>query len=173
MQSVEEADLPRLVAVFDHVQLDDPTRHYGDAFCRTALDFRIPVAQWDRGEVGHLVHFLNRAHALAEDMMHALDDPCFCLKEQGTPLPPEPLEGMDETHTLPSLDGVYKAIHASYFLTQMVELVVRSGFSGDFLEARVVEQLQAWMKHAARILAVPRGHWVLFDEDEFGSQPGV
>lgn len=68
------------------------------------------------GEVQHLVHFTNRAHAFAEDMRLALDDPCFWPDCQGEPLPPEQVEGVDETHTLPNLDGVYKAIRASFFI---------------------------------------------------------
>jgi hypothetical protein len=95
VQSVKEADLPELVAVLDHTQLHDPTRTYGEAFRRTASDFHIPVAQWGRGEVQHLVSFINRAHALAEDMMRSLDDPCFCPDDGGEPLPP--VEGVDET----------------------------------------------------------------------------
>jgi hypothetical protein len=54
----------------------------------------------------------------------------------------------------------------------MVEQVMRLGFSGDFLEEWFVEQLQAWMKLSARIMALPRDHWVLFDEEEFGWPPG-
>lgn len=147
------------------------TQPYTDEFRRTASDFHIPVEQWERGEVQHLVHFINRACALAEDMMRALDDPCFFPNPQDHPLPPEQLEGVDETHPLPNLDAVYKAIRALYFIMQMVEQVMRSGFSGNFLDEWVVEQMQALMKLAARIMALPRDHWVLFDEEEFGRPP--
>ena len=146
--------------------IDDMYRQYGDAFRRTALDFHIPIAQWERPEVQYLVNFINRASQLEEDMLTALDDAAFYPEDENSASTSKHMEGVDATHTLPNLDGVYKAIQASMHIMHAVELIMRQGFDGNFIEE--VPSLQAAINYASKILVMPRDK-ALLPFDEYGS----
>jgi hypothetical protein len=136
-------------------KIDDTYRQYGDVFRRTALDFHIPIAQWYRPEVQYLVNFINRAHQLHADLMDAMEDHAFFPDDEDNTVT-EHIEGEDDTHKLPNLDGVFKAIRASEPLLQAVELILRSGFDGDLMEN--LTTIQAYLHAAAKLVVLPRSH---------------
>jgi hypothetical protein len=144
----------------------DIYQKYAEEFRRTALDFHIPIAQWHRPEVQYFVNFVNRAHQMHEDMLLALDDAAFYPKDENSAPTSEHIEGVDETHTLPNLDGVYRALQASMHIMDAVELIMRTGFEGNFIE--YLSSIQDPINYAAKILVMPRDKAVL-PFDEYGS----
>jgi hypothetical protein len=134
---------------------DDIYRQYGEEFRRKALDFHIPIAQWHRQEVQYFVNFVNCVHQMHEDMLTALDDAVFYPDDEDN-ADTEDIEGVDDTHRLPNLDGVFKAIRASEPLLQAVELILRSGFDGDLMENLMT--IQAYLHATAKLVVLPRNH---------------
>ena len=132
--------------------IDDIYRQYSDEFQRTALDFHIPIAQWDRPEVQYLVNFVNRAHQMHEDMLSALESAAF-YPEGEDKVDVEQIEGVDDTHRLPNLDGMYKAIQAVESLLEAVELIMRWGFDGDFMKHLSI--IQALFNAVSKTLVMP------------------